>query len=498
MLRNNDNKLKFIETSMLEYACYLKAQIIAEKCFPEAHIDFHAKTVLNWQLQSTEQIPLDDAHISLLLKKYAIMLDWLSVIKRYEGDNQVLAFQVLFANEQYKAILQMRHPAFTNDIDGALLLLRLAYQFPLLTLSGAEDLFFVATKTNNQQQLEILAAYPNFVISYRNEADANIALLRAAALGHDKSIQFLLGDMQLRVNTVDGFNRTALHLAACKGHANCLNLLINDTHIDVDAEDSKYGFTALQYAAFKGRASCLQVLLVDKRFNVNAQDEFGLTPLLLAVKRNHVACVRLLVADPRTMLDTFCHEGFTALRRASYEGYSESLQILLAAERIDVNDKGTDGSTTLMLAAERGHLACVDLLLADERTEINARDQDGKTAFILAVEKNRLEVVKAFLNSTRLIMPSDADIKACQNALNAELIIYIENVIKRNRAFMSRVTGALFRQKSLPSDVGATIGAHLPYRKAFLFKSFVEEGGSLKVHKPEEHESTRKQKYGSV
>ena len=130
-------------------------------------------------------------------------------------------------------------------------------------------------------------------------ADPNIstdeqrtALSWAAAAGSEESIELLLKQPSIELNTADKSGQTPLLRAADAGHTKCIRMLLgkgaNLTHADHE------GRTALSLAAFKGHKVVAKLLLKNNA-EIDAQDKQGNTPLALAAANNHDAVVRLLL-----------------------------------------------------------------------------------------------------------------------------------------------------------------------------------------------------------
>lgn len=96
------------------------------------------------------------------------------------------------------------------------------------------------------------------------------------------------------LDMADSNSRTALYLAAEKGHTDCVKLLL-DQGASIDAVD-KDGHTPLFAAGWHGHADCVKLLL-DRGANVNTLDKNGISALWIASQQQHVNCVDLLVAN---------------------------------------------------------------------------------------------------------------------------------------------------------------------------------------------------------
>ena len=176
--------------------------------------------------------------------------------------------------------------------------------------------------------------------------------------------------------------------------------------------------TALMLAADRGHVETIKLLLA-KGADVNAIVKDGITALAIAVQDNNAAVVRLLLAggaDARAK-DLLSHAAGAPWvtdedEDPHPERTSEILQLLvdkganakspdgdsalLAANSVEKvkfllasganpNTKGSDGSTPLMVAADRGDNQIVEALLS-AGVDVNAQDANGDTALLLLLD----------------------------------------------------------------------------------------------------------------
>ncbi|KAM9588373.1 ankycorbin isoform 4-T4 [Morphnus guianensis] len=183
-------------------------------------------------------------------------------------------------------------------------------------------------------------------------------LLQAVENGDPEKVASLLGKKGASATKQDSEGKTAFHLAATKGHAECLRIMV--TH----------------------------------GADVTAQDGAGHSALHLAAKNSHPDCIKRLLQS-KCPADSTDNSGKTALHYAAACGCLQAVQ-LLCEHKCPINVKDLDGNIPLLLAIQNGHTEVCKYLL-DHGADINTRDKNGRTALMMACEAGSLNIVEAFL-----------------------------------------------------------------------------------------------------
>ncbi|NXC36339.1 RAI14 protein, partial [Campylorhamphus procurvoides] len=183
-------------------------------------------------------------------------------------------------------------------------------------------------------------------------------LLQAVENGDPEKVASLLGKKGTSATKQDSEGKTAFHLAATKGHAECLRIMV--TH----------------------------------GADVTAQDGAGHSALHLAAKNSHPDCIKRLLQS-KCPADSTDNSGKTALHYAASCGCLQAVQ-LLCEHKCPINVKDLDGNIPLLLAVQNGHTEVCKYLL-DHGADINTRDKNGRTALMMACEAGNLNMVEAFL-----------------------------------------------------------------------------------------------------
>ncbi|XP_066557277.1 uveal autoantigen with coiled-coil domains and ankyrin repeats protein isoform X2 [Amia ocellicauda] len=185
-------------------------------------------------------------------------------------------------------------------------------------------------------------------------------LMKAVERGEVDKVATALTKKGIIPTKLDVEGRSAFHLAATRGHLDCLNLILGH-NVDITATDAT-GKNALHLAARNGQSLCVQKLL-QHNCPVGNVDLQGRTALHDAVMAGCASSVKLL-----------CDSGSS------------------------VNAKDFDGRTPLVLATQMCHPKICQLLL-ERGADISIRDKQNKTALMLGCEYSCREAVEVLLQS---------------------------------------------------------------------------------------------------
>lgn len=154
---------------------------------------------------------------------------------------------------------------------------------------------------------------------------------------------------------------TPLHNAACEGHLECVKVLVEKGHLDVNGKDD-LGSTSLFYAARNGHLSIVQWLLeqgADPTFKL----ESGISIQQAAAMSGNSEVLRLVLDDQKSVNAGMKLED-DIMSYATYSGKVEMLELVLerAAFPIDINDE-TEGEKWKgeRLTEEQRHLIEMNL-----------------------------------------------------------------------------------------------------------------------------------------
>ncbi|KAG7283796.1 hypothetical protein CRUP_034420 [Coryphaenoides rupestris] len=185
-------------------------------------------------------------------------------------------------------------------------------------------------------------------------------LMKAVERGEVDKVAAVLSKKGITPTKLDVEGRSAFHLAAARGHLDCLNQILGH-NVDITATDAT-GKNALHLASRNGHSLCVQKLLQHN-------------------------C-------PVGNVDL---QGRTALHDAVMAGCTSSVK-LLSDSGASVNTSDFDGRTPLVLATQMCHPHICKLLL-ERGADIALRDKQNKTALILGCEFGCKDAVEVLLRS---------------------------------------------------------------------------------------------------
>jgi len=215
--------------------------------------------------------------------------------------------------------------------------------------------------------------------------------------------------ISLLVDNDADIRHTAVHVAAQKGHAECLQLLI---HKGADIESTSYqdGYTALHLAAQHGHLQAISVLLEYGASILKSSEWNGTTALILAVEENHADCVKAILDKAFTIQQV----NFTS-DESDYSADDEF--------DIDHNDLFYYQSA-FFTACERGHNECAKLLI-ENGANINLRPQHPDSLYLPIM----VTAYHGNIELTRLLLDRGVDIECFDQVPGEEDDITIDHIL---------------------------------------------------------------------
>jgi ankyrin repeat protein len=236
--------------------------------------------------------------------------------------------------------------------------------------------------------LAILDCWLFIAVNAKLKADRSSALHIACAEGLTPVVEALLAHPQFTAapdQDSDGF--TALHAAAFRGHTECARLLLTSPRygtaagvigmFDVARPKDHWASeaaaiydmrTALHMAASKGHAEICEAILTLSPYHCAADvtNRIGATALHMAAREKHIAaCLAILRRSEFNAVNARDARGFTALHWAAHQASGDICQAVLGRDDFTaVADCDLKGRTAMDIAKEFGYHEVRRLILA--------------------------------------------------------------------------------------------------------------------------------------
>ncbi|XP_060712963.1 ankyrin repeat domain-containing protein 6b isoform X3 [Hemiscyllium ocellatum] len=193
-----------------------------------------------------------------------------------------------------------------------------------------------------------------------------------------------------------------LLIAAHKGQTeNVVQLINKGAKIAV----TKHGRTALHLAAYKGHIDVVRILL-KASCDLDIQDDSEQTALHRAAVVGNTEVISALILEG-CALDRQDKDGNTALHEACWHGFSQSVKLLVKAGA-NVHAKNQMGDTCLHIATRYNHVTIIRILLS-AFCSVSERNQAGDSPLHIAAALNHKKIA-------RLLLEAGADSNIVNNA----------------------------------------------------------------------------------
>ncbi|XP_054708114.1 transient receptor potential cation channel subfamily A member 1 homolog [Uloborus diversus] len=235
-------------------------------------------------------------------------------------------------------------------------------------------------------------------------------LMVAVAGGHTNAVERLL-EAEARIDVMDNMDRTVVFWAAQENHPEALKLLLDHTNANVLINRcDHYDNSPLHIAALKGYASIVEILL-NNGAEIEKKNEHEQTPLHLAAKNGHVNVAQVFMNYSKTIVSSEDENANTPLHLACLSGHYPMVSVLLNAGA-NINARNCYLWTALDCAASKGWKRCTQILL-HSGCPVNSLDKSKATPLHLAAREGHRGVVKLLLKSGANIAQLDKNGKNC-------------------------------------------------------------------------------------
>lgn len=263
------------------------------------------------------------------------------------------------------------------------------------------------------------------------------ALRMAAAAGNTFKVLQISHFPKMITDSRDTLGRSALWLAAERGHDKVVELLKTSAKAEPDLTNND-DWTPLHAAAFNGQVACTKMLM-EFDCNVNAKTSTGGTPLIFVASSPKIYVLDLISAKEKKMRREMRAKAFKTqvkleqtFTAANLEGEGSTkkkpkmspsdpftlwklqpnrleiqmLDALLKSSKIQVDDYDNKRRTALIWAAQYGRTYTVSRLLA-AKANLRFSDQEGKSPLFMACSQGHLETAAVLVNAGAPINVSD-------------------------------------------------------------------------------------------
>lgn len=187
---------------------------------------------------------------------------------------------------------------------------------------------------------------------------------------------------------------TALYLATCRGHLDCLQSLLQaGAEPDISNKSRE---TPLYKACERKNVEAVR-LLVQYNADTNHRCNRGWTALHESVSRNDLEVMEVLVSGGAKVEAKNAY-GITPLFVAAQSGQLEALRFL-AKHGADINTQASDSASALYEACKNEHEPVVEFLLS-QGADANKANKDGMLPLHVASKKGNYRIVQMLLPVT--------------------------------------------------------------------------------------------------
>ena len=217
------------------------------------------------------------------------------------------------------------------------------------------------------------------------------------------SVCFVFSFKQLNINGAVRRGLRALHYAVFENDLECVRLLVEDYHADVNVLDDA-GYSPLHLASKYGFIDIIHIL-IDNGSLVNfhtasthsvttSHQEVIIEPLSLSLENNHIDCARLLLFSGANVNQHY-FLGYE-INLLPYENLS-SLELILK-HGANPNALSRSGITPLIKACREGNLGAV-ILLCRYGANVNyvTRKFRQRNALITSIDSKRGDIIEQLL-----------------------------------------------------------------------------------------------------
>ncbi|KAK1849900.1 ankyrin repeat protein [Colletotrichum chrysophilum] len=242
------------------------------------------------------------------------------------------------------------------------------------------------------------------------EKDKWTPLARAAAIGHEEILGYLLRELHAspigRLKATRHFKVLdfAMLKATEHGKGNSVKMILSEALDEVNVNCRNHrGETPLWQAIKRNHRDIAQCLLLIGKADPTLEDKESKSPIFLAFESERKDLVRMLLGLDQPKLHIPDTLVWDALYRVSQKDSFDSLLMeVLETANLDACSQDRDGTTPLHWAARKGFIGLVRQFLCQISVKPDVACKAGRTALWHAVDRQHLRVVGLLLETGKV------------------------------------------------------------------------------------------------
>ena len=163
-------------------------------------------------------------------------------------------------------------------------------------------------------------------------------IFKAAEKGKLTSIQYLIEQCHVGVETKDNYGNTQINMASNYGQLDVVKYLYEQCHADVETKNNN-GRTPINNASYYGHLEVVKYLYETCHADVEIEDKFGNTPINFASLNGHLEVVKYLYDTCRANVEAKDSLGRTPINCASINGHLEIVKYLYETCHVKVTER---------------------------------------------------------------------------------------------------------------------------------------------------------------
>lgn len=220
-------------------------------------------------------------------------------------------------------------------------------------------------------------------------------IMVAAESGSKRVLNLLLNE-DCDLSKADTDNRHFIHLA-CSWYAHIffVDRLLSKRQTDIESK-GQYGRTPIMVAAEKGQTNMFE-FLVSKGCSLSLVDDTGNNILHVSCITGNIDIIKYLLSSASVSIDDKGICGRTAVMMTAYHGHLNVFE-LLVSKHCDLSIADNKGNNILHLASLGGNVGIVRYVLTRKETDIESRGESGRTAIMMAAQNGHKHVFDLLVN----------------------------------------------------------------------------------------------------